>query len=124
MSLQRAIQDVKRFSQGDFSVEISFTTPDESKTVTVDGLVTRHNLSVNPETGGYVNARNVHCAVAESVLKDAGYTTRNAGGEIDLTDHKVKWTDATETEKEYIVAETMPSDTVGLIIFILNDFDG
>lgn len=119
MSLSRARADYKRFSQGEFSEEIVFTTPDGLTTVTVRGLVSRHNLSINPETGEAVNSLNAHVSVAESVLNDAGYTTRDAKKRLSLSRHKVSWIDANSINRTYLIDSAMPSDTLGYIVITL-----
>lgn len=122
MGLAKAIADMKRFSQGSFSVEITFTNITESESVVVNGLISKHNLSINPENGLPVNAKNAHISVVESVLNDADYTTRNAENEIDLKDHKVSFTDlASEINFTYLIDESMPSETTGLIVCTLGD---
>lgn len=118
MSLARAIADMKRFSQGGFSAEIQFTNPTDTESATVNGLVSKHNLSINPETGLPINSKNAHISVVESVLIDAGYTTR-VNGEISLRNHKVKWIDASGTEFSYLIDEGFPSETTGLIVCVL-----
>jgi len=118
MSLVRAIADIKRFSQGGFSALISFTNISGSETAEVNGLVSKHNLSINPETGLPVNSKNAHISVAESVLLEAGYTTR-VNGEISLRNHKVVWTDASGTAFSYRIDEVFPSETTGLIVCTL-----
>ena len=121
MGLDQAIADVKRFTQNGFSREIVFTTPDGQTTATVRGLVSKHNLSINPDTGVPVNSRNTHIYVVESVLTDEDYTTRDANDEIDLKRHRVTWTDASETSYTYLIDEVMPSHTVGLLVMTLGD---
>lgn len=121
MSLARAIADIKRFSQGGFSAVISFTNPINTENISVNGLVSKHNLSINPETGLPVNSKNAHISVAESVLQEAGYTTRD-NGEISLRKHKVKWTDASGNEFTYLIDEVFPSETTGLIVCTLGSY--
>jgi len=122
MGLAQAIADMKRFSQGSFSVEITFTNINESESVTVNGLISKHNLSINPENGLPVNAKNVHISVVESVLNDAEYTTRNTLKEVDLKDHKVSFTDlASGINFTYLIDEAMTSETTGLIVCTLGD---
>lgn len=113
---------MKRFSQGGFSAEITFTNLDESETVVVNGLISKHNLSINPDTGLPVNSKNVHISVTESVLIDAGYTTRNASNDISLTSHKVSFTDASGSDFTFLIEDVMPSETLGLIVCTLGSY--
>lgn len=119
MSLERAIADMKRFSQGGFSAEITFINPGATQTAAVNGLISKHNLSINPDTGLPVNSKNVHISVVESVLNDAGYTTRNASNEISLRSHKVSFADASGSSFTFLIDESMPSETLGLIVCTL-----
>lgn len=123
MSLPRAIADMKRFSQGEFAVNISFTNPAGDLTVIVRGLVSKHNLAIDTETGRPVNSRNIHLSVSESVLQDANYETR-VNGEISLKRHLVEWADASGIDYKYLVSETIPNETTGLIVCILSDYNG
>lgn len=112
---------MKRFSQGGFSAEITFTNPTATKTVVVKGLISKHNLSINPETGLPVSTKNVHISVAESVLIAAGYTTR-VNSEISLKFHKVSFTDASGSSFAFLIDDVMPSETLGLIVCILGSY--
>ncbi len=121
MSLERAKTDVKRFSQGEFSAEISLTSKDGVETATVKGLISKHHLQIDPDTGNPVNAKNVHVSIVESVILDdnPNYPTRNSDGEIDLFNHLIEFADASGTSFKFRVDEVMPSETFGLIVFTL-----
>jgi hypothetical protein len=119
MSLDRAIAAMKRVTTLGFSREITFTTPDNSLTVIARGLVSKHNLSINPETGLPVNSKNAHISVAESNLIDVGYPTRNADNEIALVKHRVSWVDASGQSFTFLIDDCMPSETTGLIVCTL-----
>ena len=69
-----AIRDSKKYSQGGFSSEITFVT----EAVTVDGLTSKHNMSIDPSNGIPVSSQNVHITVNEQVLNNAGVVTRNS----------------------------------------------
>lgn len=123
MSLDRAIQDLKRFSQGEFTAEITFTQPSGgggTSPVTVRGFVSKHNLTIDPETGNPINAKNAHISVQESVLTDAGYVTRS-GNEISLYQHQVEWTDASGISFKFLIDDVMPSETFGLLVLMLGE---
>ena len=124
MGLDRAIADMKRITQGEFSREIILTTPDGSQSAIVRGLVSKHNLSIDPDTGVPVNSRNVHISVVESVLIDAGYPTRDSNDEITLIGHKAEWVDASGNSYPFNINENMPSETTGLIVCTLGDLNG
>lgn len=113
---------MKRFSQGEFSAEITFTNPEAIKTVVVNGLISKHNLSINPDTGLPVNTKNVHISIVESVLNDAGYVTRNVSNDISLKFHKVSFVDASGSSFTFLIDEGMPSETLGLIVCTLGSY--
>jgi hypothetical protein len=124
MSLTRAIADMKRFSQAGFSVEITFTDPSGALSVVVRGLVSKHSFSINPETGVPVNSRNGHVSIAESVLLDQEYPTRDANDNVDLKGHKVEWVDSSGSNYSYLIDDQWPSMTLGLIVCTLGDLNG
>jgi len=121
MSLARAIFDINRFSQKEFSTLITFTDRDFNTTVTVRGLISKHNLSIDPDTGRPVSSKNVHLSIAEKVLIDAGYETRNYKNEIDIKWHMATFSDASGSSFSYYINTFMPSETTGLIVCILGE---
>lgn len=123
MSLDSIIADVKRFSQKNATAEITFETPNGLTSAIVRGLVSKHNLDLDPITLAPINSRNSHVSIHESVLTDEGYPTRNAKNEIYLNKHTVSWVDASGQSFTYIIDETRPSETTGLIVCITGDFE-
>ncbi len=123
MSLERAITDMKRFSQGEWSTELIFTAPN-AETATVQGFGSKHHLSIDPETGIPVNSSNIHVSVAESVILDenAAYPTRDSNDEIYLKDHLVSFADSSGTVKQYKINENFPNETLDLIVCILGEY--
>lgn len=122
MSIQRAIADMKRFSQLNLTQDITFTNPITLQSVTVRGLVSSHNLSVDPNTGNIINSKNIHISVHEGVLNDQGYIVRNDDNEISLEEHLVEWIDASSMSITYQIKEVMPNMTTGLLVCILGDY--
>jgi len=120
MNLSQLQSDIAKIQQSSFTEDITFTNPAETETVTVKGFVSKHNMSVDPATGLPVNQRNAHISVNESVLTDAGYTTR-AGGEVVLKDHKVSFVLLGNT-LTFLIDSAMPSDTTGAIVCTLGKF--
>lgn len=104
----------------DFGVALEFTSIDGSTTVTVNGIASSHHLRIDFD-GAPVAGRNVSISVAEAALVAVDFPTRNAGGDIKLRNCTVKWTDATGTEKTYLIDNAHPDDTLGLIVCILKD---
>jgi hypothetical protein len=122
MSLTRAVADWKRFSSNEGTIEITFYNPSSTQSVTVQGLVSDHNLSINEDTGQVVNSRNAHCSVAESNLTDEGYVTR-VNGKISLRNHRVTFSVAEDTDVTYQIKEIRPSRTTGMIVCTLELFE-
>ena len=119
MGLAQARADMERFSQKEFSAEISFSTPsDVTPEVTADvkGFNSLHSLAINPETGLPVNSLNAHVSVHEQVLIDAGYTTRNDRGQVSLKNHRVTLSYASGTSQTFLINQVWPNDTTGLIV--------
>ena len=122
MSLTRAISDAKRIVNGSFSQELTFT-PLSGTQVTINGFLSKHNLSIDQNTGAPVNSRNIHATVAEKDLTDAGYTTRNGNNEISLTNHKITWTDQIDgIDYTCTITSVMPDFTLGLIVMTLSEY--
>ena len=113
--LDLAIRDYKKFSQGGFSSEILFVTED----VTVNGLTSKHNMSIDPSSGIPVSSLNVHITVNEEVLNDAGIVTRDGNKKFILKGKKVKFADASGELYTYMIDEVFPSETLGIIVCTL-----
>jgi len=85
------------------------------------GLATKHNNSVTTD-GIPVNAKNVHVSLIESYLVALGVTVRNLNGEVNLRNYRVSFPDSSGVTKNYIIKETMPDETTGVIVCILGDY--
>ena len=110
-------RDWKRLSQTVCNVDLTFTTPDGSTSVTVKGIGSRHHIYLENEAE-VVNSTNIHCSVHEDVLNDASYVTRE-NGEIKMSDHLVSFQDSKQITKTYRINEVHPDETVGMLVFIL-----
>lgn len=106
-----------------FGREIAITPKGGGTTVNIVGLATKHHIGFDPDTGISVNVKNAHITFHEKLLTDLSYPVRNANGEVDLYGHKVVTADSTETDKEYIIREFFPDESLGLIVCILGDFE-
>ena len=122
--IERARNDWKRFS-GDsngWGETIVLTSSGASPlTVNVTGLSTKHNIGINSD-GNLINTKNAHISISEKILTDLNYPVRNASGEVAMIGHKVSVKDSTGILKNYIIKENFPDETVGVIVFILGDF--
>lgn len=121
--LERARADmVNIINNSDFGVDCAFTPP-VGDTVSVKALFTSHNNSVSTD-GIPMNAKNIHISVSESDLLALEYTVRNSSGEVDLKNHIVQFADSTGTTKNFVIKETIPDETLGLIVCILGLYYG
>ncbi len=121
--IQQAKEDWQRFTSDPdlFGVSIDFEAP-TSETATVVGFATKHNIGVDTE-GNLINTKNAHISVAEKLLTDKGYPTRNSDGEVALKGHRIDYVDSTGGSKKYVIQQSFPDETVGIIVCILEDFE-
>ena len=98
----------------------TFTAPNGS-TDTVALVPTKHHLGVNEE-GKNVNAKKASVCVSEQLLNVWAYPVRNASNEVSMTGHRVRWMDSNSL-CQYIIREEYPDEALGLIVFILGDFE-
>lgn len=112
-------KDIKNITsdENEFGVAITLISP--TVTMEVVGLHTKHYLGVDTD-GNIVNSKNAHIAISESNL--SGYPVRNAKGEVAMRGHLARCKDSTGTEKTYKIEQTLPDETVGLIVIILGDY--
>lgn len=102
-----------------FGLQLTFTAPDNS-TATVGGLKAKHHMAFDT-IGQPINSKTGHISVSEKLLTDAGYTTRNDKGEVDLKGHKVTCKDSTGQNKTYTIRQWFPDETLGVILLQLGD---
>lgn len=105
-----------------FGVSITLTST-SNISATVFGLHTKHHTSWDPESGEVIDGKRAHISVSEEVLEDSGYPVRNSNQEISMVGHLVEVADSTDVVKKYIVRQTFPDETLGLIVMILGDFE-
>jgi len=123
--IDQAKNDWQRFSSDPnaFGIPITFTAPAPGSEVSViNGLGTNHHVTIDTD-GNTVNSKNSHVSVSEQLLVDDGYPTRAGGDEINMVGHRVSFEDSTGVTKEYQIDETLPDETVGMIICFLTDFE-
>jgi len=120
--IEQAMSDVRQIMENsnDFGVTITFTSPD-ADVAEVTGTHSKHHIGV--DEGGYpINSKNAHVTVAEASLTDLNYPIRNDSGEVSILRHRVQVSDSTGLAKEYVVKETLPDETLGIIVCILGDY--
>lgn len=119
--LEMARQDLKDITSNlnDFSVPATFVAPG-GETITINVLHTKHHLKIDTD-GNPVNSKNAHISFSESNM--IGYTVRNVSGEVNLKGHRVTVKDSTGVDKQYMIRQWFPDETLGLIVCILGDFE-
>lgn len=122
---ERAILDTKKITSNanEFGVIVSFTSlPDQGQTATCNAINNQHWLSV--QNGLIVNAKNASIAFSEGALLDANpnYPIRDAGKKVSMNGHLCDLKNSTGEIQNYIVLQSWPDETVGLIILILGDY--
>lgn len=121
MGLQRARQDMKRFTQAEWAVNITVDNL-QGLVVALKGIASKHHLSIDVGNGLPVNSKNTHCSFYEKVLTDAGFVVRNSDKEIAMVGWKITYIDSSENSCVYKINETMPDETLGLIVCYLGDY--
>jgi hypothetical protein len=115
------IEDITSDAEG-FSSELTITTPDGNTSATIRGLHAKTHMGFDTD-GARVNSKNARASFSEKFLLDVNYPVRNAAGEVSIKDHRLRAKDSTGFDKEYIIREGYPDETVGLIVCILGDFE-
>lgn len=123
--LDQARLDIREFIIGGsgFGVDLVISTPDGLTTADVRGLASSHNLNVDPETGLFVNSKNIHFSVPEAELTDLGYPVR-VNNEVAIKGHLITFSDSAGISRTFKIDETMPDETLGLIVCVLGVYNG
>ncbi|MDD5013660.1 MAG: hypothetical protein PHW73_00980 [Atribacterota bacterium] len=147
--LALAREDWKKFiTTGGFQVDLTFTSPvpfapqnvitvdghqvitwdgrilvtiNSNTSLTIQGIYAKHHNSIATD-GTPVNSKLTRISFAESSLILANYPVRNTNGEVSMLRHKIDFVDSTGILKHYIIKETFPDETVGVITCILGDY--
>ena len=104
-----------------FGYDISITTPDGAKTSVIVGTTSKHHIGFDTE-GALVNVKNVQISFSEQQLTEDSYPVRNVNNEVQLRGHKVVTKDSTGNDRNYIITENFPDETIGMIVCILGDY--
>ena len=122
---ERAKADWKRLTgdKNGWGTEINVERPDGSSPVDVVGLAIKHHLKVDGE-GLVINGKNAHATISEEALTDQSYVVRDSDDEVDMEDHHLEWIDSAGFLKKYVVTEAWADEKVGVIVFVLGDFEG
>lgn len=121
--LQQARKDALKINKAiGWEEDIKLSTPDNSLTINLKGIHTKHHISFD-DSGQRINAKNAHILIDEKDLTLFDYPYRNQTGNVALIAHKVEVADSNGDVKKFIINETYPSETFGLIVCILGDTD-
>lgn len=122
--LEMAQSDVKRIrtDPNGFTKQITITKKDGSVTATVYGMHAKINQTTDT-VGNIINAKKAHISVSEGALNDAGYSVRDSNNEVSMQGDRVQVTDSAGFLCDYVISETMPDETLGLIVGFLYDFE-
>lgn len=135
--LATAAADMKRIlgNANEFGTAITFTTPDASKTITINGLAFKHHIGVT-DMGQIVNTKTAIITISEDalityitdlsgniltdlsgdqIISPNSYPTRNSANEVALLKHIVSWRDNNSTYT-YVINETYPDESLGCIV--------
>lgn len=105
----------------EWSSSIKFLSPPlYASETSIAGIHTKIHLGVDAE-GIPVNSKQARLMVSEKSFVDASYSIRNAKGDVDLKNHKVKVADSTSVEYTYLIREWFEDETIGLITIQLKD---
>lgn len=120
--LELAKRDIKKISSNlnGWAVEVSLTTPDDSKTITFAGIHVKIGLGINTD-GNMVTSKKAPLSFHEDYLTEQSYPVRNASGEVSLMKHKVSVKDSTGVVKNYVIDQCFPDEALGLLSCILGD---
>lgn len=122
-TLDRAKQAMQRITSdvNGFAVNVDITNIHTGEMVTVPMLHTKHHLGIDTD-GVRVNSRNAHISFSEKLLNDAGVDIRNVKEDVSVKRWKVSVSDSTGVKKNYVIRETFPDETLGLIVCVLDDY--
>lgn len=120
--LAKAKSDLAAISQKDFAIDLTFDDT-AGKIETIKGWGIKHHISIDEDTGLAVNSKNAHCSFSESVLAATGYPIRDGNDEVKMKFHKVTFKNSNDVSKIYMINQTFPDESLGIITCILGDFE-
>jgi len=104
-----------------FNEVVTFTARTE-ETATIYCIPNKIGRKLETGTGMIINTKNPSVVFSESVMPIT-YPVRNDAGEVSMIGDRVTMADSTGVQKEYIVQQNIPDETVGLITLILGDYE-
>lgn len=120
--IERAQAAVKKYRSdpNGFTKRMTFTREDGSKSVVVYGMHSKIHMTTTT-IGETINGKRPHVSVSESSLTDLGYPTRNSNNEVSMINDRIMVVDSSGQNCQYVITQTFPDETLGLIVCILGD---
>jgi hypothetical protein len=115
--LDLARNATREILNGGFSTELTIT-PTGAASVQINGITSVHSQAFDSD-GLPVIGANSHCTFSELDLNEAGVTTRDAKGDLNIRDWKVSFDDQIGTYNCKF-GELMPDRGLGIIVIKLN----
>lgn len=91
-------------------------------TCVIKGIWSKHHLGVDTE-GNRVNTRNAHVSFHENQTIAQGWNIRNSETEVNIIGYKMYLVDSTGELKSYVIKQSFPNETTGLIVCILGQYE-
>ena len=111
------VSDLDGFGQ---TMKLYTPAPDKDEYI-ISGYHTTHHNGFDGE-GAPSNTQNISIAIPELKLAEESYPYLTVNGEVNLSEHTVKMTDASGVEKHYMVAQWYPDRELGCIVVFLQDY--
>lgn len=120
--LDKAKAHARRIAEQAFDLDITLKDP-EGISATIKGLGTHHNTSVDTD-GVLFNSPNIHITFHEDTLiaANSAYNYKKNGVPT-LKGHTASFVDNLGTTHEYMIEETMPDRTVGLVVCMCQKYE-
>ncbi len=124
--IRNDIKFIKGSSDAPLVTAITFTTPasiSPTVTKTIKGIAVKHFTSIDQTTGAPMAGKTSRVSIAESLLIDVGYPTRNADPKpkVWMKGHYVSFVDSTGLTYSAVITETIPNEMTGEIVCMLGD---
>lgn len=119
-----AIVDANQFTtdtDSGFGVDFIMYQADLTE-VALRGTTARHHTGYDTD-GVRISSSNAHVAVSEIEMTSKGIVVRNAKGNVDLLRRRVRVPDSSGQQREYIVDEQFPDESIGIVVLALTDYE-
>lgn len=104
-----------------FNEAVVFTAR-TGETATIYCIPNKIGRKLETNTGMIINTKNPSVVFSEANMP-TDYPVRNDDGEVAMIGDRVTMADSTGIQKEYIVQQNIPDETIGLITLILGDYE-